>query len=82
MEARAQLLRYREWFRTEANRRSLKTIVGMEIQEPQLIVIIGRSSEFRDAIDRQRLNADVPDVEIATFDDIATFARRRQLIIG
>lgn len=79
LEARAQLLRYREWFRSEPNRRSLSEVVGMEIYEPHLMVIIGRSAEFQDAIDRQRLNADLCDVEVVTYDDIVTFARRRRI---
>jgi len=79
LEARAQLLRYRDWFRNEDNRRSLSRLVGMEIYEPRLAVIIGRSSEFRDALDRQCLSADSPDIEVVTYDDIVTFAHRRQM---
>lgn len=81
MEARAQLLRYRDWFRDAANRRSLVARVGMEVYEPRLIVIIGRSSEFEDSIDRQRLSADYKDVEVVTRDDILRSAQRRRLII-
>jgi len=82
MEARAQLLAYRDWFRDSANRRSLKTAVGMEIYEPQLVVVIGAAREFRDEFERQRLSADNPDIEIATYDDILTFARRRMAMMA
>jgi len=79
MEARAQMLRYREWFRSPANRQSLIGAIGMEVLEPRMIVIIGRSSEFADAVDRQRLAADVPDIEVVTYDDIVGTALQRRV---
>lgn len=81
LEARTQLLRYRDWFRSRENRMSLMSVVGMEIYEPRLSVIIGRSSEFQDAFDRQRLRADHPDIEVVTYDDILDYARQRQVIL-
>ncbi len=80
-EARAQLLTYRDWFRSDTNRKSLKHKVGMEIYEPKMGVIIGRSAEFLGEFDRQRLVANTSDIEIVTFDDLATLAKRRKLII-
>ncbi len=55
---------------------------GMEIYEPRLAVIIGRSSWFLDEFDRQRLQADNPDIEVVTYDDIADFAKQRRVIIS
>ena len=55
--------------------------VGMEIYEPKLIVVIGRSTDFEDEFDRQQLSADNPDIEVVTYDDILTYANRRRLII-
>jgi hypothetical protein len=81
MEARAQLLEYREWFRTQENRRQLASVIGMEIYEPALTVIIGRASEFRDSLDRQKLKASLPYLELVTYDDIVKFAKRRRLQI-
>jgi len=81
LEARAQLLRYREWFRSSDNRTILKRVVGMQIYEPQMIVIIGRSSEFRDELDRQLLCADNPDIEVLTYDDLLIRAQRRRLLV-
>ncbi len=80
MEARSQLLRYRDWFRAEANRLTLKMRVGMEIYEPRLIAVIGRTSQFQDEVERQQLSADNPDIEIATYDDVLAFAERRMVI--
>lgn len=82
VEARSQLLRYRDWFRESNNRRSIAHRVGMEIYEPHLIVVIGRSSDFHDSVDRMRLRADNPDIEVVTYDDILTLANRRRVAIS
>ena len=81
MEARAQLLEYRDWFREKDNRARLASTVHMEVYEPKLVVIIGRASEFVDAIDRQKLAASLPDLEVVTYDDILGAARRRRIQI-
>ncbi|HEX5715987.1 MAG TPA: Shedu anti-phage system protein SduA domain-containing protein [Thermoanaerobaculia bacterium] len=81
MEARVQLIRYRNWFRSRTNRRSLVSQVGMEIYEPQMIVVIGRSSEFVDDFDRQEISSMVRDVQIVTYDDLVTFAARRVALL-
>lgn len=75
-EARSQLLRYRDCFRQEENREKLAQLLGLEIYEPLLAVIIGRSGAFDSDAERQTLRADNPDVEIATWDDILTYGRR------
>lgn len=81
-EARAQLLEYRDWFRDRYNRAQLVRRVGMELYEPVLMVVIGRSADFTDALDRQRLQSRTPDIEIITYDDILIQAKRRLLFIG
>ena len=80
-EARAQLLEYRDWFEERGNRERLKERLGVEIYRPHMGVVIGSSSEFRDAFDRQKLMATIPDVEIVTYDDIVTSAQRRLALI-
>ncbi len=79
MEARAQLTTYRDWFDDKYNREKVKDKLGMSVFRPQLAVIIGRSSEFRDELDRQRLRSAHPDIEVVTYDDILKFCKRRQL---
>lgn len=81
MEARAQLLDYRDWFEDAAHRDRLMELVGMEIYRPRLMVIVGRASDFVGGIDRQRLAARTSDVEIVTYDDILETARLRRLVI-
>lgn len=80
-EACAQLRTYRRWFEEPSNRKLLASKIGMEIYHPRLMVIIGRSSVFRDEIERATLRADNPDIEFATYDDILRYARDRMVIV-
>lgn len=82
MEARAQLLEYRDWFRDRSNRESLVGPLGMEVYDPRMAVIIGRSSVFNPGIERQKVAARTPDVEVVTYDDLAEYARQRIMMIG
>jgi len=81
-EARSQLLRYRDWFDRKENRQALASKVGMEIYKPALIVVIGRSDDFRHELDRQQLSADFSDLEVVTYDDILKSAERRLMILA
>ncbi len=80
-EARAQLLRYRDWFEDHDNREKVKEQVGIEVYRPRIGVIIGRRSAFRSELERQRVAADNPDLEIVTYDDVLEFAKRRLLLV-
>jgi hypothetical protein len=80
-EARAQLLEYRDWFDIPENRMKIKSLVGMEIYRPRLMVIIGRASQFQDEIERQKLRDRDKDIEIVTYDDILRYAQQRRVII-
>jgi hypothetical protein len=81
MSAKAQLIYYRDWFRERANRRKLKDVVGMEIYEPKLIVVIRRASDFHNEFERQQLAADNHDLEGVTYDDLMTFAQYRRVFV-
>lgn len=81
MEAKAQLLTYKRWFEESDNRQHLKDVVGMEVYEPRLMVIIGRASDFRDEVERATLRADNHEIEIVTYDDILRHARDRAIVI-
>ncbi|MBA4020284.1 MAG: hypothetical protein C0483_24245 [Pirellula sp.] len=81
LEAQAQLREYRDWFEVRSNREQLKARLGIEIYRPQLGVIIGSSSEFRDAFDRQKLSDSLQGIDIVTYDDIVASAQQRLSII-
>lgn len=81
MEARSQLLRYRDWFEEKSNREKIKTKFGMEIYRPRLAVVIGRKGQFENEFQRQQLRSDQEDLELVTFDDILDQAKRRLMLI-
>ncbi|OFW08577.1 MAG: hypothetical protein A3H96_12180 [Acidobacteria bacterium RIFCSPLOWO2_02_FULL_67_36] len=53
----------------------------MKIYRPRLMVVVGRSGEFADEIDRQRLRSRHPDIEVVTYDDILRHAQQRMVSI-
>jgi hypothetical protein len=80
-DARAQLLEYRDWFEEAANRKKLQERYGLEILRPRLGMVIGSSATFPNTFPIQRVRSRYPDVEIATYDDVAKSAERRLAII-
>lgn len=80
-EARAQLLEYRDWFEQPTNREMLKTRLGVEIYRPRLGVVIGSSSEFRTAFERQKFAATLSDIDVVTYDDIVKSAQKRIALV-
>jgi len=76
-EAEAQLLRYRDWFREEANRDHFYRETKSLVYEPQMCVVIGRQSSFKTPFERHMLRAKNPDIEVVTYDEMLTFAKRR-----
>jgi hypothetical protein len=80
-EAKAQLLEYHDWFENPNYRKLLKDKLGINIYRPQLAVIIGRSTEFTDALDRSKLISRDKDIKIVTYDDILIAAKRRRFYI-
>jgi hypothetical protein len=82
MEARAQLWKYQRWFDNKSHREDLVAKIGMEVYWPRLAVIIGRTSDFKLAIERQELAAMTPEIDVVTYDDILAFARNRLALTG
>lgn len=80
-EARSQLFEYSDWFEESHNRRRLKEQYGMDIYRPSLGMIVGSSSAFSGAVQKQKLRSRYPDVEIVTYDDVLRSAQRRLAII-
>jgi hypothetical protein len=80
-EAKAQLLEYRDWFEDIRNRERMRDRLGMTIYRPRIAVIVGRSQEFLDEVDRARLTSRETDIEIVTYDDMLAYARRRRLYL-
>lgn len=77
MDARAQLVKYRDHFEEIGNSDQIRSRLGMSIYRPRLGVIVGRSAEFVNEVDRQRLASGANDIEVVTYDDMLRFAKRR-----
>lgn len=80
-EARAQLLEYKDWFEDKDNRQKLKERLGMEVFRPRLGVIIGSNTDFRDAVERQKLASRYPDIDVVTYNDVVKYAHDRLTLI-
>lgn len=80
-EAAAQLRRYKDAFNERAVRDTLRRVLGMEVMEPRLAVVIGRSADFV-GVDRARLEASLAGIDVCTYDDLLIRAKRRRASIA
>jgi hypothetical protein len=81
LEARAQLLEYRDWFEEKKNRHSLHERFGLEIYRPRLAIVIGGPDGALPPYELQKLRSRLSDVDVVTYADIAEHARRRMLLV-
>ena len=84
MEAVAQLDHYRDWFEESSNQKRFQTVYGLRGFRPKVVLVIGRSANFYDEIDRIRLESRLPaHIVLRTYDDIVAKARQwRKLVHG
>ena len=75
-DAIAQLREYHDYFDDSKHRDSFLQRYSLEAYKPNISVVIGRASEFRNNIERQKIQRDTA-VRIVTYDDILCMARRR-----
>lgn len=76
-EAVAQLRTYRDWFRSSEHRNRFSLQTGINSFLPRAIIVFGRSMDFQSHLDRQRLEATLPEwAKLFTYDDLLTSARR------
>lgn len=74
--ARDQLLEYQRYFSRTTTAQEASLRWGQEVFMPEICVVIGRSSSFASALERQRARASAPDLEVITYDDVLSSARR------
>ena len=82
LDARSQLLEYKDWFEDSTNREKLKTQFGMEVFRPSLGVVVGSSREFASDYQKQKLRAQYADVEVVTYNDVVKSAARRMTLVN
>ena len=76
--AAAQLRRYRDYFDDSRHRDAVMKRYSLKLFRPRLAVIIGRRPACDDLLYRQ-IESGVPDVDIITYDDLITRAKRFRL---
>lgn len=70
MEARDQLLEYRNYFSSKTTAIEARNRFGCDLYLPRMAVVIGRSSSFTDEYERRKIESRVPDIDVITYDDI------------
>ena len=70
MEARDQLLEYRNYFSSKSAAEVAREKFGCELYLPRIAVVIGRSSSFVDEYERRKIESRVSDIDVITYDDI------------
>lgn len=76
-EAIGQLRTYRDWFQSAERRKKFLSETGIKCFRPRAILVFGRSMDFQSHIDRQRLEATLPEwSRLFTYDDLLIAARQ------
>lgn len=75
----AQLRKYRSYFDVPANREHFRLHYGFEPFQPELVVVIGSSKQFRSVTEYQEIQGQTPEVQVLTYDDLFEYARSRVL---
>ncbi len=75
-EACAQLREYSAYFEDKANRDLIQREYGLLAYKPKMIVIIGRRGNV-DPIIRRRIESDLPQLTLRTYDDVLARAKAR-----
>jgi hypothetical protein len=81
-KALAQLRDYQEYFEDVLSRDIFFKQYGLTVYKPSATLIIGRSMEFQDALERRKLLSRYSNCSIITYDDLMDVAKQRSLWIG
>jgi hypothetical protein len=81
MEACAQLREYNSYFEDQENRDRIYREYGLLAYRPKMIVIIGRRGDV-DPISFRKIQSDLPQLVLRTYDDVVNRAKARLQEIG
>lgn len=76
IEACAQIREYASYFDDVNKRKYINSVYGLTLYKPQMMVVIGRRSNL-DPLTTKRIAADLPNVEVITYDDILDKMKRK-----
>jgi cold shock CspA family protein len=81
LEACAQLRNYRDYFEEKRNRERFRAKYGLDAFRPRMLVVIGRRGKM-DPLEWRRLEGDLPELHVQTYDDLLDRAKRKLLSHG
>lgn len=71
--------RYAEYFEDINQRNWVQREYGLNVFRPQTILLAGRDREFKDVFEKRRLESQMGNFRILTYDDLLRMARARQI---
>ena len=81
-KAVAQLRAYKNYFKNPSNMSTFHKKYGIEALSPELIVVIGRSSEFNNIYERKELNKLSSGIKIISYDELIDYGKARSLTMS
>lgn len=78
----AQLRKYRKYFDKVDNRKAFMSRYGLEPFRPEIVVVMGRSSEFSSLDDRREIEEQLGPARLLTYDDLLAFGQSRHVDIN
>ncbi len=76
-----QLREYRNYFDDSKNRKAFYARHGLYAFRPNVCVVIGRSSDYLDHIERIKIDDEYKNMKVVTYDDILVRSKRMALVI-
>ncbi|MBL7178727.1 MAG: DUF4263 domain-containing protein [Desulfobacterales bacterium] len=80
-KAIAQLRAYKNYFKKSTNRDKFVFKYGIEVFEPEIVVIIGMSTEFRSPLERVEIEKQASGIRLYTYDELVDYGRSRSLYV-
>ena len=81
MKAVAQLKKYEKFFDDIKNSREFEQKYGLVPFKPELIIVMGRSEQFRSADERLEVLSQIGDVELITWDEVLKYGSTRSILV-
>lgn len=79
-QALNQVREYRNYFDDAANRRAFHADFGFDAFRPTICVVIGRSSDFVNSVERIEIEDEYKNLKLMTYDDIVRRAKRMAIV--
>ena len=80
-KAFAQLRAYRNYCKKSTNIDRFVSKYGIEVFEPEIVIIIGMSTEFRNPLERVEIEKQASGIRLYTYDELIDYGRSRSLYV-